>query len=47
MKAGLSAAVAGAVAAALAAWVAYDLAAARQTFVLLAPLGCAVVLLAG
>ena len=47
MKAGLSAAVAGAVAAALAAWVAYDLAAARQTFVLLAPLGCAAVLLAG
>ena len=47
MKAGLSAAVAGAVAAALAAWVAYDLAAARQTFVLLAPLGCAAVVLAG
>ena len=47
MKAGLSAAVAGAVAAALAAWVAYDLTAAWQTFVLLAPLGCAAVLLAG
>ena len=47
MKAGLSAAVAGAVAAALAAWVAYDFTAAWQTFVLLAPLGCAAVLLAG
>ena len=47
MRTGLSAAVAGAVAAALAAWVAYDLHAAWLTFVLLAPLGCATVLLAG
>jgi signal transduction histidine kinase len=47
MKAGLSAAVAGAVAAAVAAWLAYDSHAAWLTFVLLAPLGCATVLLAG
>lgn len=47
MKAGLSAAVVGALAASVPPWLVYDLHAAWQTFVLLAPLGCATVLLAG
>ncbi len=47
MKVGLSAAVAGALAASVPAWLVYDFHAAWLTFVLLAPLGCATVLLAG
>ncbi len=47
MKVGLSAALVGAVAASVPAWLAYDVHAAWLTFVLLAPLGCATVLLAG
>jgi signal transduction histidine kinase len=47
VRAGLAAALAGAVAASLVAWVCYDVHAAWLTFVLLAPLGCATVLLAG
>jgi signal transduction histidine kinase len=47
VKVGLSAAVAGALAASVPAWVVYDFHAAWLTFVLLAPLGCATVLLAG
>jgi signal transduction histidine kinase len=47
VKAGLSAALAGAVAASVPAWLVYDFHAAWLTFVLLAPLGCATVLLAG
>jgi signal transduction histidine kinase len=47
VKVGLSAALAGAVAASVPAWLAYDVHAAWLTFVLLAPLGCATVLLAG
>jgi signal transduction histidine kinase len=47
VRAGLAAALAGAAVAAVAAWVAYDFHAAWLTFVLLAPLGCATVLLAG
>jgi signal transduction histidine kinase len=47
VKVGLSAAVAGALAASVPAWLVYDFHAAWLTFVLLAPLGCATVLLAG
>ena len=47
MRTGLAVAVAGAAAAAAAAWLAYDFHAAWLTFVLLAPLGCTTVLLAG
>jgi signal transduction histidine kinase len=47
VRAGLLAAVAAALAAALVAWAAYDLHAAWLTFVLLAPLGCAAVLAGG
>jgi len=47
VRTGLAVAVAGAVAAAAAAWLAYDFHAAWLTFVLLAPLGCTTVLLAG
>ena len=45
MRAGLAAAVLGALVAALVAWAAYDFHGAWLTFVLLAPLGCATVLL--
>jgi signal transduction histidine kinase len=47
VKVGLYAAVAGALAASVPAWLAYDFHAAWLTFVLLAPLGCATVLVAG
>ena len=47
MRVGLAAALAGAVVASVCAWLAYDLHAASLTFVLLAPLGCATVVLAG
>ena len=47
MRTGLAAALAGALAAAVAAWLVYDFHAAWLTFVLLAPVGCATVLLAG
>ncbi|HWM10472.1 MAG TPA: HAMP domain-containing sensor histidine kinase [Solirubrobacteraceae bacterium] len=47
MRAGLTAALAGAVVASVPAWLVYDFHAAWLTFVLLAPLGCATVLLAG
>jgi signal transduction histidine kinase len=47
MKVGLYAAVVGALAASLPAWLVYDFHAAWLTFVLLAPLGCATVLAAG
>jgi signal transduction histidine kinase len=47
VKVGLAAALAGAVAASVPAWLVYDFHAAWLTFVLLAPLGCATVLLAG
>jgi signal transduction histidine kinase len=46
VRAGLSAAVAGALAASVPAWLVYDFHAAWLTFVLLAPLGCATVLVA-
>ena len=46
MKVGLSVAVAGALVASVPAWLVYDFHAAWLTFVLLAPLGCATVLLA-
>jgi signal transduction histidine kinase len=45
VRAGLAAAVLGALVAALVAWAAYDFHGAWLTFVLLAPLGCATVLL--
>jgi signal transduction histidine kinase len=47
VRTGLLAALAGAVAAALLAWLAYDFHAAWLTFVLLAPAGCATVLVSG
>jgi signal transduction histidine kinase len=47
VRTGLLTAFAGAVAAAVAAWLAYDFHAAWLTFVLLAPLGCATVLVSG
>ena len=47
MRIGLLAALAGAAAAALLAWLAYDFHAAWLTFVLLAPAGCATVLVSG
>jgi len=47
VRTGLAAALAGAVAAAVAAWLVYDFHASWLTFVLLASLGCATVLAAG